>query len=346
MQGGMDIHGKLLSEGLADRGHSVSIISTLKERNKTFEERNGVNIYYLNNTVYGSRRKGWHKESSNKLFQLHNERPLDIVWSQSFDAFGLASFNKTFFKVPVVTILHGCMQQELKSFAANFFNRSPREIILTLAGLFMTYLWVQRRIISYSDKIIAVSREVFQSFEQIYGKTFRNKCVVIENGVDTKFYCPNEKYRAEVRMKYGVHHEDLLILAIGRITREKGFHIALEAVRYLIQQKNIKVKFIIAGSGEYFDKLNATVHQWGLEKHVIFTGHVENVDTVRYYNASDIVLNPSSTAEGSSLVILEAMSCGKPVIASGVGGINSIIIDVKTVSGLSPEMQRRSPIEF
>jgi glycosyltransferase involved in cell wall biosynthesis len=89
----------------------------------------------------------------------------------------------------------------------------------------------------------------------------------------------------------------------------------------------MKIKFIIAGSGEYLDELGIMVKKFGLEGHVIFTGHVEHVDTVKYYNGSDIVLNPSLTAEGSSLVLLEAMSCGKPVIASSAGGIKSIVVD-------------------
>jgi glycosyltransferase involved in cell wall biosynthesis len=328
MQGGMDLHGKLLSEGLLKKGHQVSIITTANLKRIEYEENNGLKVFYLNNTLYGSRRAGWQRESTKKLFQLHSNVPFDVIWSQSFDAFGLASFDKSLLNIPMVTILHGCIQQELKSFTANITSRRTKENILAIAGLFLTYFWVQRRVISYSDKIIAVSQEVSTSFQKYYGGKFNSKCVVVENGVDTEHYYPNEKYRTEVRDKYGIDNENVLIMAIGRITKEKGFHVALEAIRCIVQQ-NMKVKFIIVGSGEYLGKLKLMVQKYNLKDYVIFTGFVDNIDTVKYYNGSDIVLNPSLTAEGSSLVLLEAMSCGKPVIASKVGGINSIIIDGK-----------------
>jgi len=326
IQGGMDVHGKILSEGMVKRGNQVSIISTAHPYGREFEKRNGVDIYYLKDTVFGSRRKGWARKSILKFIELNHKRPFDVIWSQSFDAFGLASFNKSILDSSVVTILHGCMQQEFRTFITNISHKGAKETILALAGLFLTYFWIQRRVISYSDRIIAVSKEVSTSFEKWYGKRFTDKCVIIENGVDTTLYCPNEKYRTALRARYGVDDEDVLIMAMGRITKEKGFHIALEAVQHLVQQ-NMRIKFIIVGSGEYLDKLKVMVQKHDLKDHVLFTGFVENIDTVKYYNGCDIVLNPSLTAEGSQLVILEAMSCGKPVIASKVGGINSIVID-------------------
>jgi len=326
ISGGMDLHGRLLAEGMVRHGHTVSVISTRHPSDRIREEHNGVQIFYLPDTVFGSRRHGWGAASVAQFAELHIQHPFDVVWSQSFDAFGMAPPAGDVSHVPVVAILHGCMPQEYKSFAANLVNRSPAENIRALAGLLLTYLIIQRRTISRADRVIAVSRAVSASFEKYYGKAFHEKCLVVDNGVDTSLFRPDENLRAETRNGYSVNDDETVIMAIGRITREKGFQVALEALRDLVDHR-LKVKLMIVGSGGYLSKLMNMTEQFGLKPHVIFTGHVEHADTARYYNGADIVLNPSLTAEGSPLALLEAMSCCKPVIGSTVGGINSIVVD-------------------
>lgn len=330
IEGGMDLHGKLLSEGMVNRGHNVSIISTRHPNGMEYEERNGVKIYYLKNTVFGSRRKGWRKESVDKFFRLNYERPFDVIWSQSFDAFGLFPFQHYSLNVPIVAILHGCMQQELTNFLANIYNnlKKPKEMTKAFARLFFSYLWVQRKLINISDKIITVSNEASRSFEKWYGTNYSNKCITIVNGVDTSIFYPQQKYRAVIRNRYGVDEKNVLLMTIGRITKAKGFHVALKALRHLIIQ-GMNVKLIVVGTGDYLQQLQKMVYKIRLQEHVIFAGLIENNRITEYYNGADIVLNPSLTAEGSSYVVLEAMACGKLVIASRVGGIKSIIVDGK-----------------
>lgn len=103
----------------------------------------------------------------------------------------------------------------------------------------------------------------------------------------------------------------------------------------LLQNNNANYKLLIVGDGEYLAQLKRKVRESKLEKNVLFTGFIENINTAKYYNSADIVLNPSLTAEGSSFVALEAMACAKPVIASKTGGINSIIKDKQ--NGLTVE---------
>jgi glycosyltransferase involved in cell wall biosynthesis len=335
--GGMEIHGKLLSEGMVQKGHSVTIISTRHPNGQIFEEKKGVKIYYLKNTVFGSRRKRWKTESVDKFVELHKNRKFDVVWSQSFDAFGFTRSKKDALKVPIVAILHGCLQQELKSFIANILNfkNNPQKTIKTFAGLFLTYLYVQRSLILISDKIISVSNEVANSFAKLYGHKFIKKNLVVLNGVDTSQFYPPPTDIDAIRNEYASGNTDVLLLALGRTTKEKGFHIAIEALNMLLQNNNANYKLLIVGDGEYLAQLKRKVRESKLEKNVLFTGFIENINTAKYYNSADIVLNPSLTAEGSSFVTLEAMACAKPVIASKTGGINSIIKDKQ--NGLTVE---------
>ena len=150
VKGGMEIHGKILSEGLAKQAHDVSIITTRHRDTKEFEEKAGVKIYYLRNTVFGSRRKKWKAESVSKCFDLHQEQPFDIVCSQSFAAYGLAYFNTNKLDIPVVPILHGCIRQEINSFNNNIlFNyRKPQAILRSFLSLLFSYYKEQKPLLS------------------------------------------------------------------------------------------------------------------------------------------------------------------------------------------------------
>lgn len=172
VKGGMDLHGKLLSEGMVNRGHNVSIISTRHPNGTKYEERNGVKIYYLENTIFGSRRKGWQRESVNKFFELHQYLPFDVIWSQSFDAFGLTRLDKSSLKMPVIPTLHGSIQQEARTFITNISSNfiKPKKIIKSFAGLFFSYFIAQRPLLYFSEKIITVSYQVTEDIRKWFGQ--------------------------------------------------------------------------------------------------------------------------------------------------------------------------------
>ena len=181
VKGGMELHGKFLSEGMIDKGNQVSVITTKHPSGKIFEKINDINIYYLRNTVFGSRRNGWTKESAAKFYQLHKEQPVDIIWSQSFDAYGLTFSNNTKFKIPIIPILQGCIQQELVTFFVHFLNtwKQPIKAIRALVGLFFSYLIVQKRLLNYSDYIITASHQVQADLNKWFGEQIANKCITI-----------------------------------------------------------------------------------------------------------------------------------------------------------------------
>ena len=326
IKGGMELHGKFLSEGLVSKGHQVTLLSTKHPHSKKFEEKNGVKIINLINTVFGSRRKGWSKESVKKFLELHENIPFDVIWSQSYDAYGLTLLKKNSLRIPVITILHGCAEQEIKTFIVNFFIRlrKPNKIIKSMLGLIFFYSFIQRKFLNFSDKIITVSQEVSESIRKIYGTKIAEKCFTVVNGVDTSIFKNETDQRIALRKKYKISKNDILLLTIGRITHEKGYHLAINALLHLKNQK-INTKLMIVGKGEYLDQLKKEVKRKQLEKDVIFCGFIENDETVAYYNCADVILNPTLTSEGLSYVLLEAMACGKPVVASKIGGVNSII---------------------
>jgi glycosyltransferase involved in cell wall biosynthesis len=323
--GGMEIHGKMLAEGLVQKGHTVCMISTRHPEGLRFEKRNGVKIHYLSNTVFASRRKGWKDESIRKFAELHMQRPFDLACSQSFAAYGFCGLKRPI-PIPILVILHGCIEQEIKTFLVSGLRElaRPQRIIRKFGGLLFSYFFEQRPVLSRSDRLITVSDEVAGQVRKWFGEKIFEKCVTVLNGVDTKAFSPSRDRRPEIRKRYGIGERELLLLTLGRMNKEKGHHIAIEALK-LLREKGQRAKLIVAGDGNYLNELKRIAANAGFRNDVIFAGFIENRETPKYYNGCDIFLMPTLTEEGLPIVLLEAMACGLPVISSRMGGIKSLI---------------------
>ncbi len=328
MHGGMDVHGKLLAQGLAARDHRVVLLSTRHPIGKTREIIDGVEIFYLQDTVFGSRRRGWPQESVRAFRTIHRQTPFDLVWSQSFDASGVIPLRRRMDSPPLVLTLHGSVVQEFWSVRENMKSlvKKPPELAKALAGLLYSYAVTQRPLLHCSDAMIAASSVVVHDIVRWFGKGLSSKFTVVNNGVDTGRFKPDEELRQRIRGTYGVGENECLVLSLGRITAAKGYELAVESLRILLRN-GARVRLMIAGDGPLLDQLKRSVREKGIEDHVIFTGFVENDRTTGLYNAADVFVMPTLTIEGLPFVLLEAMACEKPVIASRRGGNMTLIND-------------------
>lgn len=115
------------------------------------------------------------------------------------------------------------------------------------------------------------------------------------------------------------------VVYAGRLAREKNVLCLLEAARCLKESGHSDMEFVLAGEGEEADRLRAATRDLGLDDRVLFAGYVPG-DTLigtRFLGANALVLPSLSERQGK--VLLEAMSCGVPVVASDAGGIPSVI---------------------
>jgi len=328
VKGGMEIHGKLLSEGLAIRGHHVSIICTRHPEGKAFEEKNGVKIFYLQNTRFGSPRNRWNKESVRKFFDLHEQHPFDVIWSQSFAACGLTLLKRFSLNIPLLSILHGSIRQQIITFKQNILHNSGKlfSTLRTPLGLLFSYFKEQRSLLLFSDRIITVSRELVDDLSFWYGKDVARKTISVFNGIDAHLFSPSIELRKNTREKLQIKDDQFLLMTSGTLSREKGHHLAINSLMR-VQQKFPNTKLIIVGTGDSQTTLKRQIRQNSLQESVILTGFVPNHEMPKYYNAADLYLMPTLRIEGLPFVLLEAMSCSKPVIATRTGGNPSVITD-------------------
>jgi glycosyltransferase involved in cell wall biosynthesis len=121
-----------------------------------------------------------------------------------------------------------------------------------------------------------------------------------------------------------------VIGSVGRLGREKGFDLLVEAAPRL--PKGVHV--LIGGDGSQRAELAAQVQRLGLEDRVTLTGFVEDVPA--FLSRIGLFVLPSRS-EGLGLVLVEAMAAGRPVVASRVGGIPEVVVDGETGLLVPPE---------
>ena len=153
---------------------------------------------------------------------------------------------------------------------------------------------------------------------------------VLPNAIDDKLFTKTNF--KNLREKYCIDKNDIVIGYAGRITEEKGI---LELVQAFKKLSNInkKIKLLIVGSqwygnlkkDEYISKINSEMNE--IKDKVIFTGYIDLKDMPLVYNTMDIVVIPSLCNEAFGCVAIEAMAMGKPIIASKVGGLTEIVKD-------------------
>ncbi len=192
--------------------------------------------------------------------------------------------------------------ENIKDFESNFFFRQM--ILFSLKS---------------SKKIIAVSADLSSKITQMGINP--KKILVLRNAVDINRFKPNNG--TKMRNKYGFKENETLLLFIGHLEPFKGIFELLDAF-YEISKKNQNVKIIIIGEGHAEKKIKETVAKYNLSDYITFTGKISPETIQNFYQMADIFVLPSYT-EGLPLVVIEAMACGLPVVASCVGGIPEIV---------------------
>lgn len=151
-----------------------------------------------------------------------------------------------------------------------------------------------------------------------------SKVGVVPFGVDTATFDTRGKDAA--RMRLGLKANVAIMLFVGRFVPIKGIERLLTAVALVAKRKNIQL-LLIGGDGAEADatmRLRSMADRLGIGKRAIFGGRVEHAELVDYYNAADLLVLPSYY-ESFGLVVLEALACGTPVVATPVGLVNTII---------------------
>ena len=151
----------------------------------------------------------------------------------------------------------------------------------------------------------------------------RSHAYILHNCIDTAHFTPGAP-DAELRQTLGLAEDDFVVLFCGRLEPDKGIHKLLEAIGNV---REPHIKLLIVGS-PFFGRSQQSAFLRRLEQQaremgdrVRFTGFIKNDDMPRYYRLADLVCVPTLVEEAAGLVAIEAMACGRPVLATRSGGM-------------------------
>ncbi|NTU82617.1 MAG: glycosyltransferase family 4 protein [Chloroflexales bacterium] len=132
--------------------------------------------------------------------------------------------------------------------------------------------------------------------------------------------------RADLRARLGLDQADLALMSVGRLERNKGFHVLIEALARLAGDLPPRWRWLLVGNGKERAALETLARQAGVAEHVTFVGRLDDDELHSLYEEVDLVVHPT-LYEGSSLVTLEGMIHRKPMVASAAGGIPDKVFD-------------------
>lgn len=137
------------------------------------------------------------------------------------------------------------------------------------------------------------------------------------------------------RRQHGIAADRPVALYVGRVAHEKNLPLLLQMMQ-LLQQRHPELLLVIAGEGPALAGLQRQVARLGLQQRVMFVGYLDRRHgLVDCYHAADLFVFPSVT-ETQGLVLLEAMACGKPVVAVPAMGAAEIVLSGKGALPVEP----------
>jgi glycosyltransferase involved in cell wall biosynthesis len=243
---------------------------------------------------------------------------------------------KTFLEsVKSSALIHAHGHPYLSSFvAAKLAKKYSKPFVLTQHNTFIEYgsfwdtverlndLAVGKAVLKEADKIIVVSNATMRYVLSLGADP--QKIELLYNGVDLERFKPLTEVKDAVRKKLGVPKNAVVVITVRRLVYKNGVDTLIDSAQIAIK-KNPKLIFLVVGEGPDFAQIKARIEQLGIGNNFRLAGFVSDEGLPLYYNAADFFVLPSKSGEGLPLVVLEAMACGLPVVATNVGGISEIM---------------------
>ncbi len=255
-----------------------------------------------------------------KVKQLHKEKRFDLINAQWLFPDGVASCRiAKMLNIPIVLSAHGC---DINLYMKMKFRK--KQILKALNAC---------------DAVTVVSGQQKKSLAELGIPD--SKINVIKNGFNENFKVQN---KVTLREELGLNIKQQLIIFLGQLVEVKGFNYLISAVKQLEDALRNGYEVIVVGSGPLSNMYEKKVLELGLSEKIKFYGEKKHDEIQKWLGASDMLCLPS-IREGCPTVVLEALACGKPVVASRVGEVpelvsekSGILFDPKDVNGLAESL--------
>lgn len=178
---------------------------------------------------------------------------------------------------------------------------------------------IEKKISKITDTVITITNEDYQLARK---KFYCNVEYIHGVGANTKkFYVMSNDERQEIKQELGIPSDEKIILNIGELLPNKNQKIAIIAMKEIIK-KVPNSRLLIAGNGREKENLEKLICENGLEKHITMLGYSTQIQ--KYLNICNVLIT-CSFREGLPVNLMEAMLCGKPIVASDNRGHRELI---------------------
>lgn len=174
-------------------------------------------------------------------------------------------------------------------------------------GLYCDFV---KMLLGKADFVLSLSKKSNQEVRLLGIEN--NKSSVFTYWIDLKRF-KVQNLKPKIKKQLGWERK-FIVLFVGRLIKEKGIDILLESVKLW----NEKINLVIIGSGPMENEILKAANKL---KSVKFLGKIDQDDLPKFYTGADCVIVPSTSEEGFGRVIIEALACGTPIIASKRGAI-------------------------
>ncbi|MEW6118593.1 MAG: glycosyltransferase family 4 protein [Pseudomonadota bacterium] len=182
----------------------------------------------------------------------------------------------------------------------------------------------------HADRVIANSEHTRDTLLDMGIPAAR--IAVVYPGVDVAVFRPALD-DAGLRESLGIGQDEFLLFSVGRLSRRKGFDMAIRAVARL-REEGLRMRYVIGGIGEDATYLDGLIAELGVASCVHLIGAVSEADLPRWLNTCDIFVMPNREIDGDNegfgMVFIEAAACGKPSLAGEAGGTGSAVLHGET----------------
>lgn len=234
------------------------------------------------------------------VYSVYKRHNFDLLRVHSFFSSSLEMlWTKIRYKLPVPVVVH-----------YHHLDNHPLRKLIVQAAMY------------HCQAVITFSHAAKQDAVKHLGIS-PQKIHVVYHGIERRFR--PAQVNMQLSRQLGCTPDERILLFLGNLEARKNPLFLLDVLTDLLAVKR-KVKLVLAGTGPLLGVIRQKIAQLGLQNNVVLTGAIPEQLKPDYYNLADIFVFPSAL-EGFGLVIGEAMSCGKPVVAFNTSAMPEVVKD-------------------
>jgi glycogen synthase len=314
IEGGLGRHVRKLSEQLVRDGVEVHVLTRGGGRLPVEADQHGVTVHRVRESPFpkgASAFVRWVDAMNDHMHaraaELCDRFEFDLVHSHDWLVAGAAGLAAREIDRPWLVTVHATEYGRHQGWVQNH----PQSHIHA----------AERAMVRRADHVITCSRYMRVHVANVFGVR-PSKITAIPNGIDPGDLEPVSGDLPALRAAYATPDE-LLVLLVGRLVYEKGFHLALDALAPILRRRG-GVRFVVAGTGTAEVELKRQARQLGLAGHGVFLGWIGDDMLHSLYRVSDLCIVPS-IYEPFGLVALEAMASGCLCVVADTGGLREVV---------------------